>query len=280
LNCIFVSDLHGKKKRYNILFKTIEKEKPDVVFIGGDLLPGGFGINIDIDEFLQDFYISKISKLKQSGIKTRFFTILGNDDPRIYENILIEAEKDDLIRYIHNHTVPFGNFFVAGYSYVPPTPFRLKDWEKYDVSKYVDLGATSPEKGIRTIDVSEDKIHYSTISEDLKKLSKNVPVEKTIFLFHSPPYNSNLDRADLDDKMVDHAPVDVHIGSIAIQRFIEKKQPLLTLHGHAHESARITGHWKERFGKTYSFNAAHDGPELALIRFKTDDLENATRVLM
>jgi Icc-related predicted phosphoesterase len=280
LNCIFVSDLHGKEKRYNILFKTIEKEKPDGVFIGGDLLPGGFGINIDIDEFLQDFYISKISKLKQSGIKTMFFTILGNDDPRIYENILIEAEKDDLIKYIHNRTVPFGNFFVTGYSYIPPTPFRLKDWEKYDVSKFVDLGASSPEEGIRTIDASEDKIRNSTISEDLKKLYINAPVEKTIFLFHSPPYNSYLDRANLDDKMIDHAPIDVHIGSIAIQRFIKKKQPLLTLHGHAHESTRITGHWKERYGKTYSFNAAHDGPELALIRFITDDLENATRVLI
>jgi len=105
-------------------------------------------------------------------------------------------------------------------------------------------------------------------------------VEKTIFLFHSPPYKSNLDRADLDDKMVDHAPIDVHVGSIAIQRFIKKKQPLLTLHGHVHESTRITGYWKERFGKTHSFNAAHDGSELALVRFRTDDLGNATRVLI
>jgi len=277
---MFVSDLHGKKRRYNTLFKIIEKEKPDCVFLGGDLLPGGFGINIDIDKFLQDVYLSKVSKLKQSGIETRFFTILGNDDPRIYENILIDAEKDNLIEYVHNHTVSFGNLFVTGYSYVPPTPFRLKDWEKYDVSQYVDVGAISPEKGVRTIDVSEDKIRYSTIAEDLKELSKKAPVEKTIFLFHSPPYNSNLDRADLDDKMVDHAPIDVHIGSIAIQRLIKKKQPLLTLHGHVHESTRITGHWKEKFGKTYSFNAAHDGSELALIRFRTDDLENATRVLV
>jgi len=181
---MFVSDLHGKKRRYNILFKIIEKEKPDGVFLGGDLLPGGFGININIDKFLQDFYLSKVSKLKQSGIETRFFTILGNDDPRIFENILIDAEKDNLIEYVHNHTVLFGNIFVTGYSYVPPTPFRLKDWEKYDVSQYVDLGATSPEKGIRTIDVSEDKIRYSTITEDLKELSKNAPVDKTIFLFH------------------------------------------------------------------------------------------------
>jgi len=280
LQCIFVSDLHGKKRRYNTLFKIVEKEKPDGVFLGGDLLPGGFGINVDIDKFLQDTFLSKVSKLKQSGIKTRFFTILGNDDPRVYESMLKDAEKDNLIEYVHNHAVSFENLFVTGYSYIPPTPFRLKDWEKYDVSQYVDVGAISPEKGIRTVEVSKDKIRYSTITEDLKELSKNAPVEKTIFLFHSPPYDSYLDRADLDGKRVDHAPVDVHVGSIAIQRFIKKKQPLLTLHGHVHESTRITGHWKEKFGKTHSFNAAHDGSELSLVRFRTDDLENATRVLI
>ena len=80
--------------------------------------------------------------------------------------------------------------------------------------------------------------------------------------------------------MVDHAPLDVNAGSIAIQRFIKKKQPFLTLHGHIHESARITGHWKERFGGTYSFTAAHDGPELALVRFDTENLENASRELI
>jgi len=277
---MFVSDLHGNERRYNTLFNIIEKEKPNGVFIGGDLLPGGFGINIDIEELLQDIFLSKLSKLKQLGIKTRFFTILGNDDPRIYEKILKDAKKDNLLEYVHNHTVSFENLYVTGYSYIPPSPFRLKDWEKYDVSQYVDIGATSPGKGIRTTDVSKDKIRYSTIDEDLKELSKNAPVEKTIFLFHSPPYKSNLDRAALDNKIVEHAPVDVHVGSIAIRRFIQKKQPFLTLHGHVHESTRITGYWKERFGKTYSFNAAHDGLELALIRFRTDDLEKATRVLI
>ena len=109
---------------------------------------------------------------------------------------------------------------------------------------------------------------------------RNAPVEKTIFIFHSPPYNSYLDRSELDGKIVDYAPIDVHIGSIAIQRFIQKKQPFLTLHGHVHESQRLTGHWKEKFGKTYSFNASYDGLELAIIRFNTDDLKNATKDLI
>jgi len=277
---MFVSDLHGKKKRYTTLFNFIEKEKPDGVFIGGDLLPSGFGTNIDVDSFLEEFFISKISTLRKSGLKTRFFTILGNDDPKIYENIMEDAEKDNLIEYVNFHTVSFDNLFVTGYSYVPPTPFRLKDWEKYDVSQYVDIGAVSPEEGIRTVDVSKDEIRYGTIEKDIKNLVKNSPAERTIFLFHSPPYNSNLDRAALDNKFVDHAPVDVHVGSIAIQRLIKNKQPLLTLHGHVHESTRLTGYWKEKIGKTYAFNAAHDGPELALIRFRTDDLENATRALV
>jgi Icc-related predicted phosphoesterase len=105
-------------------------------------------------------------------------------------------------------------------------------------------------------------------------------MKDTIFLFHSPPYQSCLDTADLQGKKVDHAPVDVHVGSIAIQNFIKNKQPLVTLHGHVHESVRITGCWKEKKGRTYCFTAAHDGPELALVRFNTDYLEKATRELI
>ena len=153
LQCLFVSDLHGQKKHYDMLLKTIEKEKPDGVFIGGDILPTGSIINVDIEKFLKDSFFLKIKKLKTIGIKTRFFTILGNDDPRIYEDFLIKAEEQGIIEYVHNKTVEFGDLFVTGYSYVPPTPFQLKDWEKYDVSRYIDVGAISPEEGIRSKDI-------------------------------------------------------------------------------------------------------------------------------
>ena len=277
---MFVSDLHGNKKRYTSLFNIIEKEKPDALFLGGDLLPKGFDADMDIEAFLHDIFLSRVSMIKKLGIPTRFFTILGNDDPKIYETILKDAEKDGLIEYVHNKTTTFEHLFVTGYSCVPPTPFKLKDWEKYDVSRYVDVGAISPESGIRTVDVPEEKIRYETIQHDLDRLSKKAPADKSIFLFHSPPYKTRLDRADLDTKIVDHAPVDVHVGSVAIQRFIQKSQPLLTLHGHIHESTRITGYWNEKIGKTYSFNAAHDGKELAVVRFDTDHLDQATRILV
>ena len=94
---------------------------------------------------------------------------------------------------------------------------------------------------------------------------------------HSPPYGSILDRAALDGQFVDHVPLDVHMGSIAIQRFIAERQPHVTLHGHVHESATLTGHWKQQFGRTWSFNAAHDGEALAPIRFHLNDPARARR---
>jgi Icc-related predicted phosphoesterase len=99
-------------------------------------------------------------------------------------------------------------------------------------------------------------------------------------LFHAPPHQTKLDRAALDGKMVDHVPLDVHVGSIAIRRFIEARQPLLTLHGHVHESARLTGSWQDRINRTLMLSAAHDGPELALVRFELERLEAATRRLI
>jgi len=278
---MFASDLHGKIGRYEKLFTIVLKETPDAVFLGGDLLPNQFNLTTTIEEFLNKTIFSKIEKIRKNQKKNiRFFVILGNDDPRVYESIFYAAHNKGLIEYINNKTVGFADKYVTGYSFVPPTPFLLKDWEKYDVSRYVDVGAVSPENGTRTVHVPLDEIKESTIADDLENLSLNAPVDKTIFLFHSPPYHSYLDTADLQGKTIDHAPLDVHIGSIAIQRFIKNKQPLLTLHGHAHESTRLTGQWKEQFGRTISLSAAHDGPELALIRFNTDDVQNATRELL
>ncbi len=281
MKCVFVSDLHGRPEKYRTLFRLIQDEMPETVLIGGDLLPLHVPHHRSMEHFITDTIVSPLREIqKTTRSTTRFFLILGNDDPRIYEHLFIDADARGTFSYIHEKTITWKHHHITGYAYVPPTPFLLKDWERYDVSRSVDVGAVSPEEGRRTISVSPDEMRYATIADDLVTLSKNAPVENTIFLFHAPPYDSMLDRIDAEGKMVDHAPVDTHIGSIAIQRFITEKQPLVTLHGHAHESARLTGHWMQRFGKTYSFSAAHDGPELAVVRFDTTALSKATRELL
>jgi Icc-related predicted phosphoesterase len=168
---------------------------------------------------------------------------------------------------------------VYGYACVPPTPFQLKDWERYDVSRFVDPGCIPPDEGFRTVPVEPRDVELRTIARDLQELAGETDQSAAVWLFHAPPYDTALDRAALDGKMVDHAPLDVHVGSIAIRRFIEKRQPRLTLHGHIHESARLTGSWRETIGRTTALSAAHDGPELALVRFDLDDPSSATRTL-
>ena len=276
-----MSDIHGSIPRFQRLFQVIRNENIDAVFLGGDLLPLQLITHTTMEEFIETMILSEMRTIqKDFNKKIRFFVILGNDDPRSYESIFIAANKEGVLDYIHQKTVHYKNTFITGYSYIPPTPFHLKDWERYDVSQYVDVGAVSPEEGRRTIPVSLDEIKYSTIAEDLVKLSKQSPARSTIFLFHSPPYHSCLDRADLHAKKIDYVPLDDHVGSIAIQRFIKRYQPLLTLHGHVHESAYITGCWKEKIDKTYSYSAAHHGPELAIVRFDTHRLKDATRELI
>ncbi len=284
--CFFASDLHGRVDRYEKLFDAILFERPPAVFLGGDLLPSGLAAlptkQGPIDDFLTDYLIKRFCALRRelSDAYPRVFVILGNDDPRSEEAAIVDAASKGIWEYVHEGRAEFGEFLVYGYAYVSPTPFLLKDWERYDVSRYVDPGCVSPEQGQRTVSVNKREERFATMETDLAQLADDSEMDRAIMLFHAPPYQTKLDRAALDGQMVDHAPVDVHVGSIAIQRFIESRQPLLTLHGHIHESARLTGAWQDRIGKTVCLSAAHDGPELALVRFDPSNPSKAKRELV
>jgi uncharacterized protein len=280
-NCFFVTDLHGKPDRYRKLFGLIASEQPDAVFFGGDMLPHRMRMVEDFGDFADDFIFPELKKLRDNLKENApdVFIILGNDDAASEEDKFIAQSKTGLFHYIHQRKVKWKGYYIYGYSFVPPTPFQLKDWEKYDVSRFVDPGCIPPTEGFRTKETKED-IEYATIQKDLADLAGNDDLSKAVFLFHSPPYQTHLDRAALDGKMFDHVPLDVNVGSIAIKRFIEEKQPLLTLHGHIHESTRITGFWHDKIGKTVAFNAAHDGPELSVIKFNPVDLATNERVLV
>jgi len=284
--CFFVSDLHGNLDRYQKLFKVITSGRPNAVFIGGDILPSEHilrkSIQVYHQDFINNFLVLEFKKLRKLLGKyyPRIFLIMGNDDARFEEPGILAAASENLWEYVHNRKIPFSYFQVYGYAYVPPTPFMLKDWERYDVSRFVDHGSISPEEGYYSVPVSENEKKYSTIQGDLEKLTNQCNMKNAIFLFHCPPYKSKLDRASLDGKMINHVPIDVHVGSIAIKKFIKNRQPLITLHGHIHESARLTGNWKEKFGRTNSFSAAHDGPELSLVQFDPENPEKAERELI
>lgn len=80
----------------------------------------------------------------------------------------------------------------------------------------------------------------------------NMDMNQTVFNFHCPPYNSNLDLApeiDADLNVIEAGRSLVPVGSTAVRDIILKYQPLLSLHGHIHESKGTA-----RLGKTLAIN--------------------------
>jgi len=283
--CLFVTDLHGDLEKYRKLFAVIERDQPDAVFLGGDLLPPVSWLSqkdVEEGEFVKEYLVPRFSDLR-SRLKQSYpevFVILGNDDPRCFETAIMEIEELGLWHYMHKKTWPIGKFTVFGYACVPPTPFLLKDWERYDVSRYLDPGCVAPTDGKLSVHREEHELKYATIKDDLDAIIIGHENADLVGFFHAAPYQTCLDRAALDGKIIEHVPLDVHIGSIAIRRFIEKHQPTVTLHGHVHESARLTGSWKDRIGRTTMLSASHDGKELALVRFELEHAEKSSRDLL
>ncbi len=77
---------------------------------------------------------------------------------------------------------------------------------------------------------------------------------RAIFMIHVPPYDSGLDEAPLLDENLRPtiSAGDVlrgPVGSTAVRRIIETYQPLLSVHGHIHESSG-----ERRIGETLAIN--------------------------
>ena len=249
LKLIYSADLHGNEEFYKRLLKKTEDEKCSAIVIGGDLCPKGGGTMEERVEsqksFLEKFMIPLFKNFKLKN-KTEFYAIMGNDDFRANLQALEKAEKDKILKSIHGKSIKFNNNLnIAGYSFVNPTPFRLKDWEKPDFEN--DRGpAQLFDEEIRSAEKEN-----GTIKDDFEKLKKMSSPKKTIYMIHAPPFNTKLDIITTG----------AHVGSKSIREFIEKEQPFLTLHGHIHESPQMSGSWKDRIGSTVCINVGSSYPE-------------------
>lgn len=75
-------------------------------------------------------------------------------------------------------------------------------------------------------------------------------MENAIFNIHVPPYGTGLDDApELDAAMKPQAGMLKPVGSTAVRDAILKYQPLLSLHGHIHESRGV-----QKLGRTTAIN--------------------------
>ena len=141
---------------------------------------------------------------------------------------------------------------VAGLSWVPITPFALKDWERWEdgaeesplrLEGWVSRGAVvEPWK----FDAAQ---RSPTIAEALEELTRHSAPAETLYVLHSPPRRT---RCDLI------APGQ-HVGSRAIRAFLERHQPALSLSGHIHESPRVSASYRDTLGRTVVVNPGQFG---------------------
>ena len=263
---IYTADLHGNEEFYRRLLKKAEDEQCGAVVIGGDLCPkGGDSAEERVQnqrEFIEKFMLPLLKKFKKKNKKTEICLIMGNDDFKANLVILEDAEKNKILKAIHSKSIKLSKSLnIAGYSFVNPTPFRLKDWEKPDFDSDKGTGQLFNEE-IRSAGKEN-----GTIKEDLEKLKKLSNPKNTIYVIHAPPYSTNLDLTNLRN----------HVGSKSLRNFIEKEQPFLTLHGHIHESPKMSGSWHDKIKNTVCINVGSSYPEDKL-NCVVIDLENLNNI--
>lgn len=157
----------------------------------------------------------------------RCFVMPGNDDPHGVDEAIERATRveacDERIVELDGHSM-----ISLGYS--NRTPFD------------------SP----RELDEDELYRRIESLAGQVDDLSR------CIFNLHVPPYASQLDTApELDEHlnvvMLAGAPKLAPCGSTAVREAIERFQPLVSLHGHVHESRGAT-----RIGRTLAINPGSD----------------------
>ena len=162
-----------------------------------------------------------------AGSGTKAYVIPGNDDPWSIDEVLAAGSSvvacDEKVERVGPHEL-----VSLGYSNRTPwkTPRELDEEEIYARLKRLTDQLESP--------------------------------ERAIFNIHVPPWESSLDTAYEVDEELRYVtkggrPHEVPTGSTAVRAIIEEMQPLLSLHGHIHESKGVT-----KIGRTVAINPGSD----------------------
>lgn len=242
---LFATDLHGNRQAYDRLFAA----EADAIVLGGDLLPYPLKRGGDLLQLQREFATGYLAAKLESR---PCYWIPGNDD---WEAMLPLLETKG--RLLHGRSLPFlDGYQIAGYGCVPVTPFGMKDFDRYDVDGWEPQNEparclwSSPD-GVKDVSLQQVRAR-GTIAADLQRLGSLSDPGRTIYVLHSPPYATSLDRL--------HGGI-TPIGSRAIRQFIDRRQPPLTLHGHVHESPGV-----ELLGRTVCVNPGDSMHQLRAVR--------------
>lgn len=239
---IFVTDLHGSIPRYEKVLEEARTLGVQAVVNGGDMLPkdlwnqGRF-----ITDYLDDYFF----RYNSFGIYHLGF--LGNDDLGIFDELFDKTcKKYSLVSNLAQNKIKVENQEFIGMNWINDCPFRLKDRCRIDtldhvLGKQFGTALLSTPGGWREV---EDWPTYvealPTVADELDRLPMPDNMSQSIYVIHAPPHRLRLD----------HCFGGIRAGSKAVYQFLKKHQPLLSLHGHIHESPNVSGFWQAKLSRT------------------------------
>ena len=268
----FTSDLHGSSELYEQVVALTASQKPRAVILGGDLAPHATGApGVERQRvFLEGFLVEFARRLREASPDVELLLLMGNDDWSANHDVL-EQYDGELWRLLHARRVTVDGVDVAGLSWVPITPFAIKDWERWedggDESPARLHGWVSSREGVREWRFDPER-REPTIADGLATLCESADPSATVYVLHSPPRDTACDVISTKQ----------HVGSRAIRAFVESRQPRLVLSGHIHESPRVSGAWRDTVGRTPVVNPGQfGGPKLAGVWFDPRQPESTLR---
>jgi Predicted phosphoesterases, related to the Icc protein len=185
-----------------------------------------------INERIRQWVVLANERLRDTKVKV--YWEAGNDDFLDLDSLM---ESENTI-YIGEKVVDLFDLKIAGLSYANTTPWNAPR------------------------DVPEEKL-IEIINSMLKSagFGESEKTQEIIFAFHPPPFDTILDlapkvRADFTYARVGGQRDFIHVGSIAVRKAIESYKPLLSLHGHIHESKGV-----DKVGNTLSINPGSEYSE-------------------
>jgi Icc-related predicted phosphoesterase len=268
------SDFHGSRRLYDQLGELLRHERPELVILGGDMLPDGQEHDPDGTQaaWVRETLASWIDGVRQAVPGLTVTCCMGNHDWLRSEDA-VRAEQDAgrlallEMRRVWNHK---GINFV-GCPFSPPSPHFAKDYERLDTSDdalpdFDCAVLVTGNDGIRELTVAEHFRQKPTLEAELAAIA--TPDQPWILVAHAPPYDTKLDRLpDLDDP----------IGSKAVRRFIEACRPSCALHGHVHESPQVTGAYCDEVGGVLCINPGQGHERLHAVLFDTEQPRTTLR---
>lgn len=245
MKILFVTDLHGDISKYRRALEAALKHGAVAIVNGGDMLTLDGDLHGSQRECLEGFLFSHFKECSEAGVAC--LGLLGNDDLKIHDDAF-----DKLCRSHKNcfnlaqRRVEMGGFEFIGMNWVADYPFRLKDRCRPDAPGHISQkqfgsGLLSTDEGFRELgDWPAYAANLPDLDRELAALPTPSNPAKAVYVIHMPPAGLGLDVISSGER----------VGSAAVRRFIETMSPLLTLHGHIHESPAVSGEWKANVGNT------------------------------